>query len=279
MNAADKVSVIDPIDALVVYGNDGRVYQSQGCSILGLLEFRRWNRVFLREVEKIGKVVEDQPLFANAKFLDFYSLSLGWEDPDSFVDVFPYWADWAEEEAIAAHVPEDDQGYWIDVKLSEWVNAALESCQKFDFQGPTLAIACNQMLELNGLDAALLTPKTLYQLLFDHVGPDGSLQPGRLIALNKPESYKRPGAKEKSPEPPSDIDPTYQAIAGLASITEDLEKALSIAQNYPAKLVNGVGAAIAEQQERQRAKSGSPLPRKLSQDELKDVLAGFSAPL
>ena len=34
---ADKTDVIEPVDMIVYFGNDGRCYQSQGCSILGLL--------------------------------------------------------------------------------------------------------------------------------------------------------------------------------------------------------------------------------------------------
>ena len=285
--SADKVSVIEPIDSLVIYGNDGRCYATQGCSIMGLLAFRRWNKVFLEEVGKISQVVKSQSLFTNAKFLDFYSLSLGWENDEVFAVIFPYWMDWAREDGEAEGLSGDDLEDYVEEKFSEFIGAALATCTEFNFTGPTLAIACNQMLMLNGLEPENIPPKTLYQLLFDHVGADDVIHPGKLIALNKPESYKRPrvpGAPPEPEEPPSDLDPTYQAIAGLVSITQDLEKALSIADQFPAKLINGVGAAIAEQQERQRAKSGAPgqtgAPGKaLTPEEVNTVLASFNAPI
>ncbi len=282
MNTADKIVVIEPVDQIVYYGNDGRCYQSQGCSILGLLEFRRWHKILIQEVEKISAITEAQPLLASARFMDFYYLSLDHSNPDSLPELFPDWLSHAEAEAIANGISDDEKGDFIDELMEGYIDQVSETLRQYGFYG-TLAIACDRLLELNGINASVLTPKTFYQLLFDHVDNRGNLCPGKLIALNTPEQPKKNPAQDVDdpPVPPSDVDPTYQAIAGLVNVTQDLEKALNVASQYPAKTVNGVATAIVEQQERQRNKANGgtgQAPRKLSSDELDEVLSGFAPP-
>lgn len=277
MATADKVDVLAPVDVVVFYGIDGKCYQTQGCSILGLLEFRRWHKVFVAEVGKISQMVEAEPLFVNAKFMDFYYLSLDWEDPQVFEVVFPYWEEWAEDAANGDGITPDDVGDYVDVKLVEFSDKAIKTCDKFNFKGPTLANACHNLLSLNGINPATITRQTFYELLFDHVADNGLTRPGRLIALNKPEPIKRHQNAPPSNKPKSEVDPAYQAIAGLVAITEDLEKALAIAQNYPAKVIDGVATAMAEQRETATPTSGGS--RRLDPDELQDVLSTMSAPI
>lgn len=279
--AADKVTVIDPIDMLVYYGNDGRCYQSQGCSIIGLLEFRRWHKVLVQEVEKIGEITASQPLLALARFMDFYYIAQDRSNPDVLPELFPNWIEQARAEAIANQIPDDEVDDFIDSAIEDYINQVFQTLQEYEFHG-TLAIACDRLLELNGVDPAVLTPKTFYQFLFDHVDAKGNFRPGKLIALNTPTPAKpKPKDAQEPAEPPSEVDPAYQAIAGLVNVTQDLEKALSVAEKYPAKLVNGVATAIVEQQERQRNKANGgtgQAPRKLSSDELDEVLSGFAPP-
>lgn len=271
---ADKTDVIEPVDMIVYFGNDGRCYQSQGCSILGLLEFRRWHKILVNEVEKIGLITEAQPLLATARFMDFYYLSLE-PNPDALPEVFPDWVQKAEDEAIASGVTdEDDQSEMMDEILQGYIEQVSDTLREFDFGG-TLAIACESLLRLNGIEPATLSPKTFYQMLFDHVDNKGYFRHGKLITLNTPSPIKKKVVEPHTPsEPPSEVDPAYQAIAGLVNVTQDLEKALNIAEKYPAKLVNGVATAIVEQQDRQRVKSGekAQAPRQLTQDELDEAL-------
>lgn len=279
MATSDKVDVLAPVDVVVFYGIDGKCYQSQGCSILGMLEFRRWHKVFVAEVGKISKMVEDQPLFVNAKFMDFYYISLEWEDPQVFEEIFPYWDEWAEDAANGENVASENISDYIDLKLIDFTDRAIKTCRKFNFEGPTLSVACHKLLELNGIDPNSLTRQTFYELLFDHFDDNGLTRPGRLIALNKPEPIKRHQNAPSSNKPKSEVDPAYQAIAGLVSITDDLEKALAIAQNYPAKVIDGIATAMAEQKEGAMGNSHAESPRKLTPDEVQDVLASMSAPI
>ena len=85
---------------------------------------------------------------------------------------------------------------------------------------------CDRCLELNGIDPDWVNEGMLVGLLFHYES-----NPGVLVRLNQPEKAAKPGQKSAT---------THDLVGCLWTHTQDLQKALDIAQNYPAKEVLGV---------------------------------------
>lgn len=112
-----------------------------------------------------------------------------------------------------------------------------ETIQGLYLKDEYFAHVCDRCLELNGVESNWVNEQILVALLFHHEN-----QPGLLVRLNQPDKPAKPGQKGAT---------THDLVACLWSHTQDLEKALKIAQDYPAKDV--LGALEAKSQLEQEA--------------------------
>lgn len=100
-----------------------------------------------------------------------------------------------------------------------------ETIQGLYLKDEYFAHVCDRCLELNAIDPDWVNEQILVALLFHH-----DSKPGLLVRLNQPDKPAQPGQRGAT---------VHDLVACLWSHTQDLEKALAIAHNYPAKDVIG----------------------------------------
>jgi hypothetical protein len=99
---------------------------------------------------------------------------------------------------------------------------------------------CDRTLELNGIDPDWLTPGMIQAMLFTRE-EKGEIRSGWLLEINRPVQGKGRG-KDKDKNPAT----LAHALAAIATQTEDLRKALDLADTIPAKDLQAVLSELAE---------------------------------
>lgn len=121
--------------------------------------------------------------------------------------------------------------------LDEWLKGQMSVADLYDTDNYFRHL-CDKALEVCGISPDWVSISMLVQLLFERQDDQGESYPGYLVSLNFPPRQPKPGSKPVTHE---------DLLAAIWSHTEDLDKALNLAESLPAEQLLGILEAKAMQ--------------------------------